>query len=239
MTVHTFPAAVEEHCCSLPLSFAPQPFPKDAHAVIYRPARSVMTSGKARTREWKLRFDRRTPPMIEPLMGWTEADDTLPQVELSFPSAEAAIAYARRQGLQYTVQGGQSRKPDIRIVSATTQAEQAAATARRQRLEWVERTLGPDVIRQGFAPGTDPAALYADPQDVLHNSHLNTEQKRDLLQRWALDAYLLDLEFSGGSSNDQASRLQEVIDALIDLDGRPTRKGERDNKRDNSARSAA
>ncbi len=64
MGVHTFPA-VEEHRGSLPLSLAPQPFPKDAHAVIYRPSRSAMTSGKARTREWKLRFDRRTPPLIE------------------------------------------------------------------------------------------------------------------------------------------------------------------------------
>ena len=34
-------------------------------------------------------------------MGWTEDDDPLAKVELSFPSAEAAIAYARRQGLQY------------------------------------------------------------------------------------------------------------------------------------------
>lgn len=238
MTVHTFPA-VQEHRRSLPLSLAPQPFPKNAHAVIYRPARSAMTSGKARTREWKLRFDRRTSPLIEPLMGWTEGDDTLPQVELSFPSAEAAIAYARRQGLQYTVHGTQSRRPDIRIVSGTTETERAAATARRQRLEWVERTLGREAIRKGCAPGTDPAALYADPQDVLHNSHLNSEQKRDLLQRWALDAYLLDLEFSGGSPNDQVSRLQEVIDALIDLDGVQTRKGERDDKRENRARSAA
>jgi hypothetical protein len=237
--MHISPAAVEEHRSSLPLSLAPQPFPKNAHAVIYRPARSAMTSGKARTREWKLRFDRRTPPVIESLMGWTAADDTLPQVELSFPSAEAAIAYARRQGLQYTVQGAPPRKPDVRIVSATTETERTAATARRQRLEWVERTLGPDVIREGFAPGADPAALYADPQDILQNSHLNSEQKRDLLRRWALDAYLLDLEFSGASSNDQASRLQEVIDALIDLDGLPTRKGERDNKGENSASSAA
>jgi hypothetical protein len=44
-------------------------FPDDAVAVIYKPARSAMTSGKARTNEWKLRFERRSPPAIEPLMG--------------------------------------------------------------------------------------------------------------------------------------------------------------------------
>ena len=43
--------------------------PSDAVARIYRPARSAMTSGKARTKNWVLRFDRRTAPFIEPLMG--------------------------------------------------------------------------------------------------------------------------------------------------------------------------
>jgi hypothetical protein len=37
-------------------------FPDDAMAIIYKPARSAMTSGKARTREWKLRFEPRSPP---------------------------------------------------------------------------------------------------------------------------------------------------------------------------------
>ena len=35
-------------------------FPDDALAVIYKPARSAMTSGKARTRDWKLRFEPRS-----------------------------------------------------------------------------------------------------------------------------------------------------------------------------------
>jgi hypothetical protein len=37
-------------------------FPDDALAVIYKPARSAMTSGKARTRDWKLRFEPRSRP---------------------------------------------------------------------------------------------------------------------------------------------------------------------------------
>jgi hypothetical protein len=67
-------------------------FPEDAMAVIYKPARSAMTSGKARTRDWKLRFEPRSCPFIEPLMGWTGSDDTLAQVELTFPLAAAAVA---------------------------------------------------------------------------------------------------------------------------------------------------
>ncbi len=39
-------------------------FPDDALAVIYKPARSAMTSGKARTRDWKLRFEPRSAPYI-------------------------------------------------------------------------------------------------------------------------------------------------------------------------------
>jgi hypothetical protein len=62
----------------------PSAFPPDAVAVIYRPARSVMTSGLANTRRWKLRFERHSAPFIQPLMGWSGGDDMLSQVELTF-----------------------------------------------------------------------------------------------------------------------------------------------------------
>ena len=52
-------------------------WPEDAVARIHRPSRSVTTSGEARTKKWALCFERRTPPEIEPLMGWTGGDDTL------------------------------------------------------------------------------------------------------------------------------------------------------------------
>src|SRR6266481_1234498 len=86
-------------------SLTPSTFPPDAVAVIYRPARSAMTSGLANTRRWKLRFERRSAPFVEPLMGWTGGDDMLSQVELTFPSIEAAIEYARRQGFEFVVRG--------------------------------------------------------------------------------------------------------------------------------------
>jgi hypothetical protein len=220
MTVHAFPVSTSGQPAAnvRPVQLAPQFFPQYAEVLIYRPARSAMTSGKARTRAWRLRFERRTSSFIEPLMGWTGGDDTLVQVELSFPSAEAAIAYARRQGLRYNVQGLSQRKPDIRIAASATEAEYAAAAARRQRMEWVERTLGPDVIRDGYGPGRDPTSHYAGPQEVLSDPRLGNEEKRDLLRRWALGAYLLDLAFSSGASGADVSRLHEVIDALTDLE---------------------
>ena len=94
-------------------------FPSDAVARIFRPARSALTSGKARTKSWVLRFDRRTPPVIEPLMGWTGGDDTLTQVELTFPTREAAVAYAERQGLTFVIEGHDNvaRAPDPRATN--------------------------------------------------------------------------------------------------------------------------
>ena len=193
-------------------------FPADAHAVIYKTAPSPMTSGRARAQRWTLRFERRSAPYIEPLMGWTGDDDTLSQVELSFPSAEAAIAYARRQGLQYTVQGlTQGSKP--RLVSDNPEVEgRDASRQRRRRLEWIERTLGPEVIRHGFGPGAEPAESYADPKHVLLDSNLSPTRKRDILRRRALDAYQLETEHSKGNLLPGHSRLQEVIDALLDLE---------------------
>ena len=91
-------------CRNVPLAIGKSFFPADAVARIFRPARSATTSGRARTKNWVLRFDRRSAPYIEPLMGWTGGDDTLVQVELAFATREAAVAYARRQGLSYAVE---------------------------------------------------------------------------------------------------------------------------------------
>jgi hypothetical protein len=77
--------------------------PTDAVAVIRRPGRSVMTSGRRRTRKWTLSFERRTPTFIDPLMGWTGGDDTMVQVNLCFPTRATAVSFAERQGLSYRV----------------------------------------------------------------------------------------------------------------------------------------
>ncbi|MET4842565.1 NADH dehydrogenase ubiquinone Fe-S protein 4 [Bradyrhizobium japonicum] len=194
-------------------------FPADAQAVIYKAAPSPMTSGRARAQRWTLRFERRSAPYIEPLMGWTGDDDPLSQVKLSFPSAAAAIAYARRQGLQYSVQGLPAQGAKPRLVSDNPEVEgRAASQQRRRRLEWIERTLGPEVIRHGSGPGAEPAESYADPQQVLLDSNLSPARKRDILRRWALHASKIETEHSKGNLLATPSHLQEVIDALLDLE---------------------
>ncbi len=83
-------------------------------ARIYQPAKSAMTSGQANTREWVLEHVPSEPRKIDPLMGWTGSGDTAGQVRLRFESQEAAIDYARRHGLAYTVELPKKRRANVR-----------------------------------------------------------------------------------------------------------------------------
>jgi NADH dehydrogenase ubiquinone Fe-S protein 4 len=72
-------------------------------ARIYKPARTAMQSGTAKTREWVLDYEPEQPREIEPLMGWTSSGDMRQQVRLNFDTAEEAIAYCARNGIAYQV----------------------------------------------------------------------------------------------------------------------------------------
>ena len=72
-------------------------------AKIYRPAKTAMQSGKAKTHLWILEFDQSTPRKIDPMMGYTSSADTRQQVKLSFETLEQAEAYAKREGIEYRV----------------------------------------------------------------------------------------------------------------------------------------
>ena len=72
-------------------------------ARIYKPAKTAMQSGTAKTKEWVLDYEPEQPREIEPLMGWTSSGDMRQQVRLQFATAEEAIAYAERHGIPYQV----------------------------------------------------------------------------------------------------------------------------------------
>ncbi|MFO1171548.1 MAG: ETC complex I subunit [Hyphomicrobiaceae bacterium] len=72
-------------------------------ARIYKPAKTAMQSGVARTLDWVLENEPETRREIDPLMGWTSAAETNTQVILRFATKEEAIAYAEREGIAYTV----------------------------------------------------------------------------------------------------------------------------------------
>ncbi len=73
-------------------------------ARIFTPVKSAMQSGQAKTRDWVLEFVGSAHRTSDPLMGWTSVDDMTGQVSLHFETREQAIAYAKREGLAFTVE---------------------------------------------------------------------------------------------------------------------------------------
>ena len=72
-------------------------------ARIYKPARTAMQSGTAKTKEWVLDYEPEEPRTIEPLMGWTSSSDMKQQVQLHFDTKDEAVAYCERHGIAYQV----------------------------------------------------------------------------------------------------------------------------------------
>jgi hypothetical protein len=70
-------------------------------ARIYKPAKTAMQSGAAKTKEWVLDYVPEEPREVEPLMGWTSSADMKQQLRLRFDTKEEAIAYCERHGIPY------------------------------------------------------------------------------------------------------------------------------------------
>ena len=83
-------------------------------ARIYRPARTAMSSGTAKTRDWVLEYAQGTARSVDPLMGWTSSEDTQTQVKLRFETKQAALDYAKANGIDAVVTEPKTRKPNIR-----------------------------------------------------------------------------------------------------------------------------
>ena len=79
-------------------------------ARIYQPDKTAMQSGKAKTHAWKLEFAPEEPYFTDDLMGWTGMTDMPREINLFFPTKEAAIAYADRLRLPYEVSDPAPRK---------------------------------------------------------------------------------------------------------------------------------
>jgi hypothetical protein len=84
-------------------------------ARIYRPARTAMQSGTAKTERWLLEYEPEKAREIEPLMGWTSSSDMKSQLKLWFDTQEEAVAYATRNGIPYRVE--QPHDPKRRSLS--------------------------------------------------------------------------------------------------------------------------
>ena len=69
----------------------------------YQRPKNAMSSGRARTSTWVLDFAPAEAKQPDPLTGWAGSGDTRDQVRLDFPTQEAAVAYAEREGLAFTI----------------------------------------------------------------------------------------------------------------------------------------
>ena len=71
------------------------------------------------------------------------------------PSAEAAVAYARRQGLQYIVLGSPAHDPQSRIVPSKDAVESPPIgdPPRRRNFERADRTLQPNLMVSSRSAG--------------------------------------------------------------------------------------
>ena len=79
-------------------------------ARIYKPAKTTMQSGRAKTAKWVLEYEQETPRRIEPMMGWTSTEETITQVVLKFDSLEAAKTFAESKGIDCVVEQPATRK---------------------------------------------------------------------------------------------------------------------------------
>ena len=83
-------------------------------ARIYRPAKTAMQSGKAKTKDWVLDFEPASARHPDPLMGWTSSSDMDGQIRLAFETREEAVSYAQRHGIPFQLQEPKDPRPIIK-----------------------------------------------------------------------------------------------------------------------------
>jgi hypothetical protein len=74
-----------------------------AAARLFQRQKNAMQSGKAYAGQWVLEFESAAPQRPDPLTGWAGGADTVQQLRLTFPTLDAAKAYAAREGIDVHV----------------------------------------------------------------------------------------------------------------------------------------
>ncbi|WP_158915073.1 ETC complex I subunit [Caulobacter sp. S45] len=83
-------------------------------ARIFRPSKTAMQSGKARTKDWVLEFERASARRPDPLMGWSSSSDMNAQVRITFETSDEAVAYAKAHGIDFQLVPEQRRSHIIK-----------------------------------------------------------------------------------------------------------------------------
>jgi hypothetical protein len=79
-------------------------------ARIFKPAKSAMQSGTAKSKDWVLVFEPASARLPDPLMGWTSSNDMNGEIRLNFESEAEAVAYAQRHGIPFQVTEAKARR---------------------------------------------------------------------------------------------------------------------------------
>jgi hypothetical protein len=86
-------------------------------ARIYKPPKNAMQSGKALAKVWRLEFELARALKPDALMGWISGADTNGQVRLDFDTKEAAIQFARENGIPHQIIDPPEAKRQIKSYS--------------------------------------------------------------------------------------------------------------------------
>ena len=73
-------------------------------ARLYKPSKTSMQSGKAKTKQWLLEF--LVPPTFfkDEVAGWTGSTNTLCQAKLQFKTSDEAIQYAQHHKIELFIE---------------------------------------------------------------------------------------------------------------------------------------
>ena len=63
---------------------------------IYKPAKTAMQSGNAKTKNWIAEYISENPSKKDILMGWNSSSDTKSQIKVYFDSKEKAVSWAKK-----------------------------------------------------------------------------------------------------------------------------------------------
>jgi hypothetical protein len=102
-------------------------------------------------------------------------------------------------------------------VLTSTPDDRGRGAARAPRREFIEQTPANRPPGDGHGQA-GVASGYINPSEVLRDAKLPVQQKRNLLRQWAFDAYCMEVPTTDDVPASAPSRLDEAIDALIDLD---------------------
>jgi hypothetical protein len=79
-------------------------------AIIYKPTKTAMQSGKGKTKDWLLEYKPESKKIVDNLIGWQGSSDMKQEIKLRFETKETAIAYAEKNKIPYEIHQPKERK---------------------------------------------------------------------------------------------------------------------------------